>query len=355
MSFAPGLTHKIPVAVYGATGAVGQRFVCLLAQHPWFDVVALCASQRRVGKRYGESVDWLQGEPIPAHLGDLVLQPSEPRSDCPLVFSALDARTAGELERSLAATGALVVTNASAHRMDADVPLLVPEVNPEHLELLPESGGAILANPNCSSIGLSLALAPLERALGVKRVQVVTLQAASGAGHPGVPSLDLIDNVIPFIAGEEEKLETEVPRIFGRVQGGLVQHHDLVVSAQCNRVPVVDGHVLSVSVELEQRADEATLRGLWQSFKGVPQEHCLPSAPERPTVFLPGPAVPQPRLHRDTGAGMSVLIGALKPCSILDWRFVTLSHNTIRGAAGGALLAAELAVVRQVARFRAQR
>lgn len=355
MTLAAGLQGKIPVAVYGATGSVGQRFVCLLAEHPWFEVVALCASEGRVGQRYGQSVTWVQSEPIPGRLAEFELQSCAPRSNCPIVFSALDALSAGSIERSLAADGVLVVTNAGAHRMDADVPLLVPEVNPEHLKLLPESGGAILANPNCAAIGLSLALAPLERALGVKRAQVVSLQAASGAGYPGVASLDLIDNVIPFIAGEEQKLESEVAKILGDVRDGTIREHGIVVSAQCNRVPVLDGHVLSVSVELEGRADEASLRALWDSFSGLPQECSLPSAPERPTVFLAPPEVPQPRLHRNIGGGMSVVIGALKPCSILDWRFVALSHNTVRGAAGGALLAAELVVARQADRFRAWR
>lgn len=352
MSFAPGLRSKVPVAVYGATGSVGQRFLLLLEDHPWFEVVALCASQRRVGRRYGDSVTWLQSEPIPPRFAHMTLQACTPHADCPLVFSALDTRTAAEIEGPLAASGALVVTNASAHRMDPEVPLIVPEVNPGHLAILPERGGAILANPNCATIGLSLALAPLERALGVSAVQVVTLQAVSGAGHPGVAGLDILDNVVPHIPGEEEKLETELRKLFGRVERGTLLEKEVVISAQCNRVPVLDGHLLSVSVRLDGEADRETLIGLWQDFRGAAQEHALPSAPSHPTVFLPPPAVPQPRLHRDVGGGMSVVVGALKPCNLLDWRFVALSHNTLRGAAGGALLLAEYLVVRRVGRFR---
>ena len=284
----------------------------MLDGHPWFEVVRLCASERSAGKPYAEAVTWVQSGPLPERLAGLVVEPCAPTVDpdeCPLVFSALDTRTAGELERGLASGGALVVTNAGAHRMDSDVPLVVPEVNPDHLDLLAPGEGGIIANPNCSTIGLVLALAPLERALGVARVHVVSLQAVSGAGHPGISSLEMVDNVVPFIPGEAEKLETEPRKILGELTAGGIRERDFTIGARCNRVPVLDGHVLCVSVELSRPADESQLRQLWASFAGVPQELGLPAAPEHPVVFLDPPAVPQPRLHRETGAGMSVVVG----------------------------------------------
>jgi aspartate-semialdehyde dehydrogenase len=347
---------RLPVAVLGATGQVGQRFLSLLAGHPWFEVRAVTASPGSAGRRYAEAVRWTQTTPIPEEVRDLVLAATEPAAagGCALAFSALDSAAAAEAELRFASAGATVVSNASSHRMDPDVPLVVPEVNPDHLDLaqLQRHGGGgsgrgvILTNPNCSTIGLVLALAPLDRAFGVERVHAVTLQAVSGAGFPGVPSLLAIDNVVPFIAGEEAKVESEPRKILGRFTGEAIEPHPLTVSASCNRVPVVDGHTLCVSVELTRPPSLDAVREAWRSFRGAPQELGLPSAPEPPIVVLDGDDAPQPRLHRDLGGGMAVSVGRLRPCPLLDLRFVALSHNTVRGAAGGAILLAELAVAR---------
>lgn len=354
MSLAPTAAPavKIPVAVLGATGAVGQRFLTLLAGHPWFEVVRLTASDRSAGRPYNEAVTWVQTAPPPEAFAGLDVLPTEAAAvaGCPLVFSALDARAAGPIEAELAAAGHLVVTNAGSHRMDPDVPLVVPEVNAEHLEIAAEriarGGGAILANPNCSTIGLVLALKPLADAFGLERVHAVTMQAVSGAGLPGVPGMQVIDNVIPWIAGEEEKVERETRKILGRLEAGRFADHPVIVSAQCNRVPVVDGHTACVSVGLGRRATAAELRAAWEGFAGEPQRLALPSAPARPVHLLDAADAPQPRLHRDLDGGMAAAVGRLRPCPLLDFRFVTLSHNTVRGAAGGALLLAELAVAR---------
>lgn len=340
-------------AILGATGTVGQRFVTLLAGHPWFELTALAASERSAGKAYRDAATWIQAVPIdetvaamPVHTIDELMD-----RDFDIVFSALDASVARDIEPEFARR-CLVVTNASAHRMDEDVPLLVPEVNPDHLALLPPVGdGAdlphgIVANPNCSTIGLVLALKPLASAFGFDRISVVTLQAVSGAGLPGISSYQILDNVIPWISSEEEKLEIETGKILGRVRGGTVEPSELAVSAQCNRVPVVDGHTLCISVDLKGEPTLEQVREAWQSFRAAPQELGLPSAPARPTVYLGDDVPPQARVHRDLGQGMTTSIGRLRECPILGYRFVALSHNTLRGAAGGALLAAELAVAR---------
>ncbi len=347
---------RLPVAVLGATGQVGQRFLALLAGHPWFEVQAVTASERSAGRRYADAVRWTLPAPIPEAVRDLVLSATEPAAaeGCPLAFSALDAAAAGAAEARFAAAGVAVVSNARSHRMDPDVPLVVPEVNPDHLALARTQRygrgrggpgrGMILTNPNCATIGLVLALAPLERAFGLERVHAVTLQALSGAGFPGVPSLLAVDNVVPWIAGEEEKLETEPRKILGRLTGGAIVPHPVAISAACNRVPVVDGHLVCASVKLARPADLDDVRAAWAGFRGRPQQLGLPSAPEPPLVVLDGDDVPQPRLHRDLGGGMAVAIGRLRPCPLLDLRFVALSHNTVRGAAGGAILLGELAV-----------
>ncbi len=341
---------KIPVAVLGATGTVGQRFVTLLADHPTFHLAALTASERSTGRRYADSVQWVQTNPLPAAARDLPVLPSEPAAvaGCPLVFSALDANAADTLEHEFADAGLLVVSNARSHRMDPDVPLLVPEVNPDHLALLdrqPYAGG-ILTNPNCSTIGLVMTLKPLADAFGIARVHVVTMQAVSGAGLPGVASLRILDNVIPFIAGEEEKLEKETGKILGELGPEGIEHHPVAVSAQCNRVPVVDGHTLCVSVELERFAPADEVLAAWREFQGEPQRLGLPTAPRAPIHVCAEPDAPQPRLHRDLDRGMATTIGRLRPCPLFHYRYVALSHNTIRGAAGGALLVAELAVAK---------
>lgn len=338
--------RPIPVAVLGATGSVGQRFVELLDGHPWFRVAAVSASERSTGRAYREAVHWVQETPLPESVATLDVVPWDTPLETPLVFSALGSDVARPIEAELARRGHLVVSNASSHRMDADVPLLVPEVNPEHLALLerqPYDGG-IITNPNCSTIGLVLALKPLHDAFGVTSVHVVTLQALSGAGLAGVASMAIADNVIPFIAGEEEKLEREPVKILGTLDGDGVRPASVVVSAQCNRVAVTDGHTEAVAVGLARHAEADEVLEAWSSFRGRPQELALPSAPERPIHVLDGAADPQPRLHRNLEGGMAAAVGRLRPDPLLDHRFVTLSHNTIRGAAGGAILAAELAV-----------
>lgn len=338
----------IPVAVLGATGSVGQRFVALLEDHPWFRLSAVTASERSAGRRYRDAVRWILPTPIPEAAAEMEVLETGPDLDVAVVFSALDASVAGPVETGFARRGRLVVSNARSHRMDDDVPLVVPEVNPDHLELAREQDhdGALVTNPNCSTIGLVLAVAPLVRAFGVERIHVVTLQALSGAGYPGVASLDAADNVVPHVPGEEPKLESEPLKILGELRDGRIEHAAMGVSAQCTRVPVVDGHVECVSVTLARDADPDEIRGAWASFRGEPQERALPTAPDRAVAYLPGEAGPQPRLHRDLGDGMTVSVGRLRPCPLLGWKFVALSHNTVRGAAGGALLTAELAAAR---------
>jgi aspartate-semialdehyde dehydrogenase len=343
---------KVPVAVLGATGSVGQRFLTLLADHPWFEPVVLTASDRSAGRPYAEAARWALPAPLPERLAgvELAATGAAAVAGCPLVFSALGSDVAGPIESELAAAGHLVVTNAGSHRMDPGVPLVVPEVNPGHLDLvagrLAAGGGAILANPNCSTIGLALALAPLDAAFGVERGSVVTMQAVSGAGLPGVPSLLALDNLVPWIAGEEEKIETEPAKILGRLEGGRIAPHPMVVSAAANRVAVTDGHTLCVSVALGRRAEAAELRAAWDGFAGEPQRLGLPTAPQHPVRYLDAPDAPQPRLHRDLDRGMAATVGRLRPCPLFDYKFVTLSHNTLRGAAGGAVLLAELAAAR---------
>ena len=341
----------LSAAVLGATGTVGQRFVTLLTGHPWFELTALAASERSAGKAYRDSVTWIQTQPLDERVAALPVHTINELADrdFDVVFSALDASVAKNIEPEFARR-CLVVTNASAHRMDESVPLLVPEVNPDHLALLPPArDGAdlpsgIIANPNCSTIGLVLALKPLAAAFGFDRISVVTLQAVSGAGLPGISSYQILDNVIPWISSEEEKLEIETGKILGRLKGGTIVPSRLAVSAQCNRIPVVDGHTLCVSVDLKGEPTLEDVREAWRSFRSVPQELGLPSAPAQPIVYLGDNTPPQARVHRDLGQGMTTSIGRLRECPILGYRFVALSHNTLRGAAGGALLAAELAV-----------
>ena len=348
---------RIPVAVLGATGMVGQRFVSLLEAHPWFRLAEVAASPRSAGRRYADAVVWSSPGTVPASAVDLVVEPVDEdlsrRLTSPLVFSALDTDLAREFEPQFARVGKLVVTNASAMRMDPRVPLIVPEVNAAHLALMErwdDGPGAIIANPNCSTIGLALVLAPLAQEFGVEAAHVVTLQALSGAGRPGVASLDALDNVVPYIPGEEEKLATEPGKILGRLGDAAgspaIEHHPLVVSAQCNRVAVRDGHTLCVSVRLGREVSREAILAAWRGFRGDELLRGLPSAPELPVVYDDAPNAPQPLLHRDVGRGMTAVVGRLQPCAVLGWRFVALSHNTLRGAAGGALLCAELAVAR---------
>lgn len=343
---------RTPVAILGATGSVGQRFIELLGDHPWFKIEALTASERSVGNKYGEVVRWVQRSPLAQEAADLEVRPTEPSSaeGCRLVFSALDSDTAGPVETAFAEAGYVVVSNAGNHRLDEDVPLLVPEVNADHLALIRSqkfaNGGALLTNPNCSTIGLVLALKPLVDHFGVERVHAVTMQAVSGGGITGVPSVMVLDNLIPYIPNEEEKIEQETRKILGKVTGGKVEYHDVQVSAACNRVPVSDGHTICVSVKLREKASLEELKLAWDNFAGQPQLLNLPLAPEQAIHYIEAPDAPQPRLHRYSDRGMAIVIGRARPCPLFDYKFVTLSHNTLRGAAGGALLVAELAIAR---------
>jgi aspartate-semialdehyde dehydrogenase len=343
------MSGKIPVGVLGATGAVGQKFVTLLEDHPWFELVELAASDRSAGKRFKEAVTWRQYKAIPASVKDTTVKPCEPTLDCRVVFSGLDASVAGEVEENFARAGYIVVSNSRNHRMDDDVPLLIPEVNPEHLDLIKVQrerrgwSGAIVTNPNCSTIGLVMALAPLDRAFGVKRLIVMTMQALSGAGYPGPPAIDMLGNVIPHIGGgEEQKVETEPRKIMGTFDRDHIQFADFVISAHTNRVFVEDGHMECVSVELERKATPDEVARALSEFKSLPQELKLPSAPARPVIVTDEKDRPQPRLDRDAGEGMSAVVGRIRECPVFDIRFVVLSHNTIRGAAGAAILNAEL-------------
>lgn len=339
------MTPRIPVTVLGATGVVGQKFVALLADHPWFEVVSLCASEKNEGKRYGDAVHWLERTPLPAAARDLVLQRAEPGLRGRIAFSALDATAARTIEPRFAATGTWVVTNASPSRMDADVPLLIPEINAVHLALLEHQratrrwDAGIVANPNCSAVVLASALGPLQQAFGVERVFASTMQAVSGAGYPGLSAIDSMGNVIPYIGGEEEKIERETCKILGAA---------FPVSAHANRVPVLDGHAISISVALAGRPGADDVVEALRAFQPPPDVCTLPSAPGRFMVVHDAPDRPQPRLDADLGGGMSVSVGRVRSCPILHVRLVALAHNTIRGAAGAALLNAELLIERGV-------
>ncbi|MFQ6608169.1 MAG: aspartate-semialdehyde dehydrogenase [Fidelibacterota bacterium] len=337
----------IPVGILGATGSVGQKFVELLADHPWFEITALAASERSAGKRYREVVNWFQTVQLPPVQAEMVVQECVPDLPCRIVFSGLDSSVAGEVEAEFAQAGYVVISNSRNHRMDPDVPLLVPEINADHLNLVKRQsfdGGMIVTNPNCSTIGMVMALKPLLDAFGLEAVNVVTMQALSGAGYAGVSEPVHMDNVIPFISGEEEKMETEPLKILGQLNGSTVEPACVAISAQCNRVPVSDGHLESVSVKLGREVAKEDIVQVWNKFVGDPQELRLPSAPERPLQYFSEDMFPQPKLHRDLEGGMVVSVGRLRPCSLLDYKFSVLSHNTIRGAAGGAILNAELMV-----------
>jgi len=345
------MTNKIPVGILGATGMVGQKFVELLADHPWFEIAALAASERSCGKAYGQAMKWLMGVPLPEKIAEMVVSPCLPDLPCQLVFSGLDAEVAGEIEEQFAKAGYIVISNARNHRMHENVPLLIPEVNSEHLKLVesqPFGGGMIVTNPNCAAVGLCMALKPLVDLCGVEAVHVVTLQAVSGAGYPGVASFDILDNVIPFISGEEGKLESEPHKILGTFEGGRVTFNPIKISAQCNRVPVTNGHLECVSVKLKQKVSREEMLSAWEQFQGLD----LPTAPQRPIVYLHDEKHPQPKLHSHLGAGMAVSVGRLRPCPLFDWKFAILSHNTVRGAAGCAILNAELMVRTMGHRFR---
>jgi len=338
---------RIDVGILGATGMVGQQFIALLANHPWFNVVWLGASHRSEGKPYREAAAWRLPATLPDKAANLVVDQATPGRAPKLVFSGLDSSVAGEIEGAFAAAGHLIVSNSRNYRMDATVPLVIPEVNADHLDLLKVQAatrgwpGRIVTNPNCSTVVLSMALAPL-RQFGLKTVMITTLQAVSGAGYPGVPSWDILGNVIPFIDGEEEKIETETKKILGCLSDGRVEPHPVTISASTTRVAVHNGHTESISVGFDRSPSANDIVDAFTAFKGRPQELGLPSAPVQPVVYLTERNRPQPALDVDRDGGMTVTIGRLRPCPVLDYKFIALGHNTIRGAAGAALLNAEL-------------
>lgn len=346
------MNKRLRVGILGATGMVGQRFIQLLENHPQFEITALAASDRSQGKSFEEACSWRLAGEMPAFVRSLMVAAPEPPLDCDLIFSSLPGDIARASEAAFARAGFPVISNSSAFRMDADVPLLIPEVNHEHLALLDSQRtnrtgsqkGYIVTNPNCSTIMLALALAPLHASFGVTSVVATTMQALSGAGYPGVPSLAISDNVLPFIEGEEEKIEEETLKILGKLQGGGINAAPMAVSAQCHRVNVSDGHMAAVRVKLGKEAGIDEIKNALASFRSLPQELRLYSAPQKPIIVREEPDRPQSRLDRDAGNGMSVSVGRILPDNVLDYRFVALSHNTIRGAAGAAILNAELLI-----------
>lgn len=342
------MSGRIPAAVLGATGMVGQYFVKLLAEHPWFRLECVVASERSAGRRYADACRWLLGEDMPAAARDLPVLPLGSDLDAPIVFSALPTDVAGETEIDYARRGHAVFSNASSHRMDPVVPLLVPEVNPEHGALIRVQrrqkgwSGFIVTNPNCSAAVLVVALHPLLTHFGLRTVMVTTLQAISGAGYPGLSSLDILDNAIPYIGGEESKLESEPRKMLGMLRNEAIEPAPFVVGAHCNRVATRDGHLECVSVALDRKASLDDVAEALRGYRSVPQELRLPTAPPLPIVVREEPDRPQTRLDRDAGGGMAVSVGRLRSCPILDVKFVALGSNTMRGAAGGSVLNAEL-------------
>ncbi|HEX7832028.1 MAG TPA: aspartate-semialdehyde dehydrogenase [Thermoanaerobaculia bacterium] len=340
-------TEKIPVAILGATGSVGQRFIQLLENHPWFRVHEVVASDRSAGKTYGVATDWRLDTLVPSETSKLTVKNLGVALESKLLFSGLDSSVAGEAEEDYANRGCAVISNSRNHRMAADVPLLIPEINADHIDAVREQQkrrpGYIVTNPNCSVMGLAIALAPLERLFGVEAVHVTTMQAISGAGFAGVASYAILDNVIPYIGGgEEEKIETEPLKILGTWSDSRFNNASMKISAQVNRVPTIDGHLMTASVKLRNKASLDDVRNAMVAFTGEPQSLNLPFAPKQPIHYLDAVDRPQPRLDRDREHGMAVSVGRLRPCPILDFRFVGLVHNTIRGAAGAAILNAEL-------------
>lgn len=352
--------HKIPIAILGATGTVGQRYVALLADHPWFQIEWLAASSHSAGLTYAQAVSgrWMLPTPIPQAISQLILQPSDEiekiASRTKLVFSAVDSSVAKQIEEPLAAAGLGVISNSSYHRTYADIPLIIPEINPEHLELIHTqrknrgwTTGFIVSKPNCSLQSYLIPLAPWHRLFGIDKILLTTLQAVSGAGLPGPAALSMLDNILPFIAGEEEKSEAEPlkilsPLIDRSTRPVLGPAPQIKISAQCTRVPISDGHTACVSVSLKTPATSEELIKAWREFQSIPQQLQLPSAPKEPIRYLPENDRPQPLLDRNQENGMAVSVGRLRACPVLDYRFVGLSHNTLRGAAGGGVLIAEL-------------
>lgn len=343
---------KIEVGILGATGMVGQRFVSLLENHPWFELAWVGASEKSSGKKYGEACNWRLRDPMPEKARALQVYDCDPGAHPgklpQLMFASLDSKVAGEVEGAFARAGHVVVSNSGNYRMEADVPLVIPEVNPDHLALVRTQRkerkwkGMIVTNPNCTVIGLAMSLAPLHQAFGLDKVMMTSMQAVSGAGYPGVPTLDIMGNVIPYIANEEEKVEREARKLLGKLIDGHVQPGEFAVSAHCNRVQVEDGHTESISVSLKSKATVEDLVRVWRAFRGVPQERDLPFAPKRAIVVRDERDRPQPKFDLMTEHGMAAVVGRVRPCAVLQFKYTALSHNTIRGAAGAALLNAEL-------------
>lgn len=343
--------ERIPVGILGATGIVGQKFVELLQNHPWFEIAHLGGSERTIGKKYGEIVNWQIENSLDKKISDLMIEPCIPTFKAPIVFSGLDSSVAGEIEEKFANEGYIVISNSKNHRMKENVPLLIPEINGEHLEILSFQNflknGKIITNPNCSVVGLSMALKPLDLLSPIQSINVVTLQAISGAGYPGVSSVDIIDNVIPHIEGEEEKIESEPLKIFGKYDHQLLIPHPMTISAQCNRIPTIHGHLACVTVKFEDNLSEEAILNAWTLFSPLKNLN-LPSAPASPLCYFNNPLFPQPRKHRNLEKGMQVSMGKLRKVSDKEWKFVILSHNTVRGAAGCAILNAELYVQKNI-------
>jgi aspartate-semialdehyde dehydrogenase len=345
------MVKKVSVGVLGATGSVGQKFIQLLNNHPNFIVREVAASERSEKKNYAAAVNWIMAESVPGNVAKLKVKSVNDIFMSRLLFSALDASIAGEVEEQFAKKGHIVISNSKNHRWDKFVPLLIPEVNYDHLNLIKYqkyNGGAIVTNPNCSTIGLVLALKPLVDAFGISEVNVVTMQALSGAGYPGVPSLDILDNVIPFIGGEEEKLESEPKKILGKFTKAGVSLSRIKISAQTHRVAVKDGHLEAVQINLKKKVDVKDIINVWNRFSSIPQKLKLHSAPIKPIHYFEENNYPQPRLHRDIDKGMAVSVGRPRKCNLFDYKFEVLSHNTIRGAAGGAILCGELMLAKNL-------
>lgn len=342
---------RLPIGILGATGMVGQRYIQLLENHPWFEIAWLAASDRSSGKKYGEAAKWRLDTPLPKRIAEMMVSPAEPGNAPKTIFASVDAAIARELEPAFANAGCAVLSNSSAFRMAPNVPLVIPEVNADHLEMIEEqpsrreSGGYMVTNPNCSTIGLVMGLKPIEERFGIEQIFVTTMQAVSGAGYPGVASMDILDNVVPYIGSEEEKMEAETLKLLGRLEGHAVAPLNAGITAHCNRVPVVDGHTECVSIKLGNKLGRPVTRedmlSAWAEFRPLAGRG-LPFAPEQPVEWAGEPDRPQPRLDRNRGRGMAVTVGRLRPCNLLDWKFVLLSHNTVRGAAGATILNAEL-------------
>jgi len=339
------MDKKIKVGILGATGSVGQKFIELLKDHPWFEISELGASERSAGKKYKDATNWIMKSVLDNEVAQLEVRKCIPNFEAKLIFSGLDSSVADKIETNFANAGYFVISNSRNHRFDKDVPLMIPEVNADHLKLIniqPYAGG-IVTNPNCSTIGMILALKPLHDAFKIKKINVVTMQALSGGGYPGVSSMDILDNVIPFIGGEEEKMETEPRKILGKLGDGEIEFENSIsISAQCNRVAVIDGHLETIQVEFENKPSKEEIIEVWKNFKGEPQDLKLPSAPINPIHYFEEDNLPQPKLQRDLENGMAASVGRLREDSLFHYKFIALSHNTVRGAAGGTILNAEL-------------